>query len=202
MQTTSNEALLAERLHHLNARPGSRVGDFLQLPMLHPKLGTMTRLTHDWGNHIQTGGLNGSYYLTTHGCLSYSGSLDQGLKKADILTEPAGTKEGTVWFFDGGISGAGRGVYFKVPMRVFAIREGADLSGIGELRCPYHLTVLDEAGHRRTCNYWYTITLKAMSHTAFTTAEQLCRWLSENGLKLTKPLTKAGDWSSQSLAYA
>jgi hypothetical protein len=42
--------------------------------------------------------------------------------------------------------------------------------------------------HERTCNYWYTVTEHATSHTAFTTKEELTQWLNERGLKLTNTL--------------
>ena len=197
MQT--NEQILAERLAEFNAIPGPRVGDFLALPFIHKRLGDYTRLTHDWGDTVQTGGMNGSYYLG--GCLSYSGGLDRGIKRSDI-GEQLGTRDGSLWFFDQGISGAGRGVNFKAPMRVFSIRSGADLSGIGELQCPFYLSVFDEKYHEQTCNYWYGISHHGTNHWACTTELELRAWLEREGLKLTMPLTPPGVHSSQSLAYA
>ena len=43
----TNPTILATRQAAFNAQPGPRVGDFLQLPARHPKLGRLTRLTHD-----------------------------------------------------------------------------------------------------------------------------------------------------------
>lgn len=197
---TTNDELLQIKLAKFNARQGPRTGDFLRLPEIHPKLGRYTRLTHDWGDTQQTGGMGGSYYLG-NGWLSYSGGLDPGIKTADI-TPQIDEKPGSLWFFDKDISGAGRGVNYTAPMRVFGIRDGANLDGIDELRCPFSLCVLDAAGHARTCNYWFTITKHAISETAFTTEAQLRGWLASNGMRLTQPLTQPGERSWQSLAYA
>lgn len=200
----NNEQLLTGRLAAFNARPGARVGDYLQLPKLYPKLLAFTRLTHDWGDQLQTGGTpGGGYYFTNNGFLSYSGGLDPGVKRADIIETQVDEKPGSVWFFDGDISGAGRGVYFTVPMRVFCLREEVkSLDGIGELRCPYTLCVFNAESHARSCNYWYAVQHRAMAHTAFTTEAQLLAWLAANELKLTRPLTQPGDPSFQTLAYA
>lgn len=47
-----------------------------------------------------------------------------------------------------------------------------------------YATALTPEFHERTCNYWYTITNGAISHTAFTTKRGLERWLEERGLEL------------------
>jgi len=60
-----------------------------------------------------------------------------------------------------------------------------------------HLCVLDQKQHEQTCNYWYTITERGMSHTAFRTEQGLMRYLDERGLKLTEPLTSPGVFSWQ-----
>lgn len=182
-----NAAILAQRLAEFDAVQGPRVGDFIRLPRKHRHHVEYTRITHDWGDTVQTGGTaGGSYYLYGPG-LSYSGSLDRGICKAQLI--PTGeAREGSVWFFNEGISGAGRGKYFSVPMRVFAIREGADLSGLDELRCPYSLTCLNEEQHKETCGYWFTVRHRGMAHTAFRTVEELREWLSANDLVLGGPL--------------
>jgi hypothetical protein len=197
----NNATIIHERVEAFNRRAGPRVGDYLKLPRTDPRQGEFTRFTHDWGDHIQTGGgEHGQYYLMPHGYLSYSGSLDPGLAKAAVLPL-AETKPGAVWFFDGDISGAGRGVDCMVPMRVFVPHANADLSSIGELRCPYHLCVLGPDQHQRTCGYWYTITRHAISQTAFRTEDELRAWLTQNALGLSHPLTPPGEPSSQSLVF-
>ncbi|ORW08459.1 hypothetical protein [Mycolicibacter longobardus] len=50
--------------------------------------------------------------------------------------------------------------------------------------------------HERTCGYWYTLRARETAHTAFRTADELYRWLSERGLELESPLPEqgAGGW--------
>lgn len=195
-----NQELLARRVAAFNNRPGARIGDFIRLPDLHPKLGKWTRITHDHGDLLQTGGHAGSsYYFGSEGYLSYSGGLDHGVSP-DSLIPTNETRTGTVWFFDRDISGAGRGINFQIDCRIFTIREGTDLDGIAELQCPYSLCVLDEDGNKRTCNYWYLIHHHAMSHKAFRDRAELDRWLASNGLQTTRPF-EHGVSSFQRLAY-
>lgn len=197
-----NHELLAIKMAAFDRQPGPRVGDFLQLPDIHPKLGKLTRFTHHWGDSIQTGGLGGSFFLCADGSLSYSGGLDHGVATADINAEPIGNRAGSLWFFDQDMAGAGRGVYYTAPMRVFSLRTGADISGIGELRCPFHLSALNKEQHERTCNYWFTITKGGISHKAFTTRAQLQAWMDAEGLELTQELPAIdGTPAQQSLRY-
>ncbi len=119
-----NLAILADREREYNAIPGPRVGDFLKLPS-----GAYTRFTYDWGDTLQTGGSShGGYYLSD-GSVSYSGGLDPGIKRADLLETPE-FKPGWFWFFDHNYPRAHGGVDFPVSCRVFVPREGADLSGL------------------------------------------------------------------------
>jgi hypothetical protein len=56
------------------------------------------------------------------------------------------------------------------------------------------LCCLTEEQRLKTCGYWYTVTEKALPHTAFCNAWALRRWLWERGLRLTEPLPeKRGD---------
>lgn len=118
-----NQQILQESMAAYNKRRGPRVGDFLRNPD-----GTFTRFTHDWGDHIQTGGGSNSFYLGNGYC-SYSGSLDTGIMKADIVRTKE-TKKGMIWFFNEGWSGPNRAVHYEVDFRVFDIKEGADISGL------------------------------------------------------------------------
>lgn len=197
----SNAERLAQRVVAFNRRPGARVGDYIRLPRVHPKLGEITRITHDHGDKLQTGGMGGSFYFSPRGFLSYSGSLDPGVGTTQLLPTEE-TRDGPVWFFDEDRSGAGRGVYFSAPMRVFTLRDGVDLSGIGELRCPYFLACLDAERHAQTCGYWYTISRDAISHSAFATREELMAWLANNGLELTRELREHGKLDCQNLKYS
>lgn len=197
-----NDQILRARLAEFNAVAGPRVGDFLQLPRLHPELGDITRFTHHWGDRIQTGGTARNAYYLAGRSLSYSGSLDAGVATADVLPDPVGERDGMVYFFNEGVTGAGRGVNFEAKMRVWALRDGADLSGIGELRCPYYLYTYDEKRHKDSCNYWYAVTKNGMSHKACTTETQLREWLASEGLALVADLPARGVWSAQNLKYS
>jgi hypothetical protein len=111
-------AIARERLTEWNSRPGPRVGDWVK--MLD---GTLRRFTHDWGTDIQTtlaSGVDASFYFYGS-CMSFSGSLDRAIPKASLV-ETAEIKPGNAWFFHHNSSGAGRGVYFTVPCRVFEVR--------------------------------------------------------------------------------
>jgi hypothetical protein len=85
------------------------------------------RFTHDWGDSIQTtvGAKHpchgdASFYLSD-GYASFSGSLDPAINKAR-LRDTGEMLEGSFWFFHHNFAGAGRGVYFRIPCRVFELR--------------------------------------------------------------------------------
>lgn len=110
--------ILAERERLFNQIDGPRVGDFLRTPE------GFLRFTHDWGDAIQTTvkpshPCNGdaSFYLG-EGHVSFSGSLDPSISK--MLLRDTGEKQyGSFWFFHHNMAGAGRGVSFRIPVRVF-----------------------------------------------------------------------------------
>jgi len=192
-----NEDILQERVTAFNNRPGPRVGDYVFIPSDDDRIPEYTRITHDWGDLLQTGGLEGgSYYLSNSGYLSYSGRLDPGITTISLMASSE-TKPGQIWFFDGDISGAGRGVTFSVPMRVFKVKVGADIHGIYSRTCPYYLDVRPLA---REGEYRYLITKHATSHTAFRTENELRLWLGQNRLGLTAELPTDKN-ASQSLKY-
>ena len=196
-----NNEILKNRMEAFNKKSGPRVGDYVYIPSNDPRIPAYTRITHDWGDLLQTGGHEGSSYYLGIGSLSYSGGLDHGVNTADLIPTNE-TKPGSVWFFDKDIPSAGRGIYFSVPMRVFTVKEGANIDGIESRHCPFGLSVLDQAMHLRTCGYWYTVTHHATSHTAFRTEQELRNWLKSNRLDLTGDLTPAGTYSYQRLKYA
>lgn len=200
-----NKLILATRFTKYNQRKGARVGDYLRLwagPGPCPAhRNEFTRFTHDWGDSLQTGGHSGSSYYLGDGYLSYSGSLDSGISRASLI-QTNYTKMGDVWFFDEDWAGAGRGVNFEIPHRVFTIKPGANTNGIEFESEYYWLQVLTEEYHQRTCNYWYTITARGcMAHTAFTTERELLAWMDKKGLVLAQPLTPPGTASSQRLLW-
>jgi hypothetical protein len=193
-----NEQILQRRMEAFNRRAGARVGDFLRLPQPDPRCPEFTRFTHDWGDSIQTGGMDGSFYLG-HGFLSYSGGLDPGIAHTDLLPTTE-TKPGHVWFFDGDISGAGRGVSFSVLLRVFVTRPGADLTGVWEMHCPYNLTVWEtEEAEKRGHRYRFTVSHHSTAHNAFNTEQELRAWLTKMQLALVRDITTPG---YQQLAYS
>ena len=109
----SNVKILKNRMFGFDGREGPRVGDYLiRLD------GSITRLTYDWGDAIQTGGDHyGQYYLGDD-YLSYSGGLDESVAKENM--EFTGEmKPGMVWFFDRDIRAAHNAVEFEVPMRIY-----------------------------------------------------------------------------------
>ncbi|HEU4344084.1 MAG TPA: hypothetical protein VFU31_21220 [Candidatus Binatia bacterium] len=176
-----NLEILKTRVEKFDARPRARVGDFLRLPALHPRLPSWTRFTHDWGDHIQTGGTeNGSYYLGS-GYLSYSGSLNPGVAHADLLATTE-QKEGRLWFFDHNDARADGGVEFVIPLRVFELRPGAKIDGLYELHCPFYLHVWEPKEPR---DYRFRIVKHAYSHVAFHLEHELHAWLRSEGLELT-----------------
>jgi len=195
-----NLEIVAARMEAFNKRQGPRVGDFLRLPATDPRQGDMTRFTQRWPDKIQTGGMGGSFYLGSN-YLDYSGSLDSGIIPADIIPTDE-TRDGSLWIFDLGQSGAHRGVDFMRPMRVFKTREGANLDGLDELRCPYNLNfwppdcrnVVRYGNHP----YAWTITKHCMSERAFREEEEpaLRAWLAKMDLHAWEPLIE-----TQSLKY-
>lgn len=181
-----NLTILQRRTAARERIAGPRVGDFLRLTPADDRCPDLTRFTHDWGDQLQTGGMDGSYYLTDSGYLSHSGGLDPGIKKVDVLpTNEA--RNGSVWFFDENISGPGRGVHFAIPCRVFVPRPGANLDGVYELSCPYFLSVWDEKSRSFHCDYNFTVTKHSMSHTAFHTRPELDAWLEQERLVIARP---------------
>jgi hypothetical protein len=201
----ANRDILAARIAAYDAIDGARVGDYLKLwtaPEPCPKHAyEYTRFTHDWGDKLQTGGhqWSGGFYLST-GHISYSGGLDPGVWRADLVATNE-TREGSVWFFNHNEARADNGIVASMPFRVFTLRAGADDSGIEYESDYYSLCVLDAERHANTCGYWYTITRRGLSQTGFRTEAELHRWLESMGLALAKPLTPAGAFSYQRLLW-
>lgn len=111
-----DEEIRQQRIAAWSRRVGPRVGDFVE--MLD---GTLRRLTHDWGDDIQTtsGFQPGdvSFYFGDGHC-SFSGSLDAAIPKVR-LDDTGVLKDGPVWFFHHAIAGGGRAVRCAIPCRVY-----------------------------------------------------------------------------------
>ena len=114
--------ILAQREQEFNQLAGPRVGDFLKVTD-----DSYLRFTHDWDDSIQTTVRpkhpcygDASFYLGGDGYVSFSGSLDHAIPK-NTLRDTGAMLDGSFWFFHHNHSGAERGVYFKMPCRVFEL---------------------------------------------------------------------------------
>lgn len=89
-----------------------RIGDYVRFPT-----GQLERLSHDWGDEFQTSP-SGSIYLHEKGLGSFSGGLNPStpLDKMKLTNKHL---PGNFWFFHHDCAGAGRGVYFHIPCRVY-----------------------------------------------------------------------------------
>lgn len=132
-----NLALLAERIKARDEREGVRVGDFIKLQ------GVYMRATHDWGDGMQTtctkqgdATNHGGFYLCKSGGVSYSGSLDPQIEKAELrLTDE--TRLASFWFFNEDYASAHNGISVKVPCRVYELNV-FDSARPHNLRAVYH----------------------------------------------------------------
>lgn len=104
--------ILHERTKRRETRTGPRIGDFIR--MLD---GRLMRFSHDWGDDIQISE-GGSFYLSEGGGLSFSGGLEPPILKSTIV-DTGEQRDGWVWFFHHGVSGAHRGVRCALPCRVY-----------------------------------------------------------------------------------
>lgn len=94
---------------------GPRIGDFVRFVT-----GELERFSHDYGDQLQTSPVwAGSFFLHDNGEMGFSGSLNPSIPK-DSLTLTNEVMNGRSWFFHHGWPGAGRGVDFQVPNRVYA----------------------------------------------------------------------------------
>jgi len=112
---------LNNRMTEYNQIPGPRVGDWIREPD-----GRMTRATHDWTGYednptMQHGGEEHGQFYLGDGYISYSGGLETGIKKADLVrTEEM--KLGKVWFFKNDYHTAHNGIDYMVDFRVYKVR--------------------------------------------------------------------------------
>lgn len=121
-----NIDILNDRVNSFNNRVNDipRVGDYITIGDYY------TRVTIVSGNNIQTGGGSNSFYLSMNGYLSYSGSLDSGIKSVDIELIPNVTKKGYIWFFSEDRHEAHNAVNYEIDFRVYRVKDGADISGL------------------------------------------------------------------------
>ena len=108
-----DQEILAEIFNRRSAFTIPCIGDYVVFPT-----GQLERFSSDYSDRIQTSP-SGSFYLTSGGFGSLgSGALNPSIPRSTITPTDA-TLPGTFWFFHHGIGGAGRGVYFDIPCRVF-----------------------------------------------------------------------------------
>lgn len=110
-----NQAIAAETIaarESLSDRP--RIGDFVLMPS-----GQMQRCAHGWDDGMQTCD-GGSFHVSRSGNASMSGSL-HGSQLWEYFQPTEETKPGRFWFFSHGMAGAGRGVDFWMPCRVYKL---------------------------------------------------------------------------------
>ena len=108
-----DQEILAEIFERRAAFTLPGMGDYVVFPG-----GQLERFSSDYSDRIQTSP-SGSFYLTSSGFGSLgSGGLNPSIPRSTITPTDA-TLPGTFWFFHHGIGGAGRGVYFDIPCRVF-----------------------------------------------------------------------------------
>jgi len=123
----NNLRILSERLAAFDNIPFPRVGDYIRLPC-----GDLRRFTHDWAGGLQTtvqrdkDHYSASFYLSSDGYVSFSGSLDSVIKR-DNIHRTDKTKIGGFWFFSDDQVRAHNGVQVCLPCRVYECREGGDV---------------------------------------------------------------------------
>jgi len=130
--------LIKDRVKNYHNRQGFKVGEFIYLPD-----GQKVIISHIWEDTVQTSG-GGSMHLNSGGGISFSGGLDSGIKKTDLIL----TKEfdsGQIWIFHEGLSGGNRGVHYKMPFRVYKTKKGADLTGIPQVAELKRQKLIDKA---------------------------------------------------------
>jgi len=112
----ANDRIAAEREARRDECAKPRVGDYVRYPDGH-----MERISHDWGDLLQTS-TGGSWYLSANGGASFSGSLNHGVP-ADRLNLTEERRPGRFWFFDRDWPRAHSAVYVTIDCRVYAVRE-------------------------------------------------------------------------------
>lgn len=108
----TDNAILAEKIVARENIAGPRVGDYVSFPT-----GELERISHDWGEALQTSP-GGSFFLYRNGQGSFSGGLNPATP-LDKLELTHVQLPGSFWFFHHDRAGAGRGVHFEIPCRVY-----------------------------------------------------------------------------------
>jgi hypothetical protein len=194
-QLPENDDLLKQYLEKYNSIPTTgnkpRMGDILRLPQPDPRMPKYMRFCAFWPDTIQTCGLHHGSFHINEGGISFSGGLDPGVKRSDIIpSQNQKTKEAVIWFFDRGLSGANRGIHTSAHFHVFDVKPDADLSKIFS-RQP-GLFIQYWGDHATSNNgYRWTVTKDATARTAFKTEAELNAWLVRNNLALKHDITQS-----------
>lgn len=110
-----DQAILDEIVIAREQIAGPRIGDYVRFPG-----GELERFSHDWDGVLQTSPVwAGSYFLFSSGNASFSGGHNPPIP-LESLTLTTESEPGRFWFFHHNQTGAGRGVHFSVPCRVYA----------------------------------------------------------------------------------
>jgi hypothetical protein len=117
-----NYAIVEKRLQRRASLASPVVGDFVQ--MLD---GSLERFSHDWNDSIQTtdGKFGSSFYLLDNGDASFSGGLNSAIMKNRIV-DTLEAEHASFWIFKDDISGAHRGLYFFMPVKVWKYCESVE----------------------------------------------------------------------------
>jgi hypothetical protein len=114
-----DRAILAERMAARAVVDHPLVGDFVSFAC-----GTVRRISHDWGDSVQTSDEHqGSWYLGMGYC-SFSGSL-HGSTDLATITGTNRKQDGRCWFFHHNNVEAYNGVDMVAPFRVWECSESA-----------------------------------------------------------------------------
>lgn len=122
-------SMFKARIEKRNSIGGIKIGDKINLPD-----GQQVMVCHVHSDgQVQTTGGCGSMHLNESGLLSYSGGLDSGVSASDLtLTE--GKDSVKAWVFHQNSARAGAAVYSEIPVNVYEVKDGADLSGVPQVR--------------------------------------------------------------------
>jgi hypothetical protein len=110
-----DQEILNNRIEAREQISGPRIGDYVRFPS-----GELERFSHDWRDSLQTSPpYSGEVYLLASGNGSFSGGLNPSIP-VESLTLTEEFLPGKFWFFHHNTPGAGRGVYFSIPCRVYS----------------------------------------------------------------------------------
>lgn len=130
--TRTNEEVNAEILQrrtellHRNTNP--HVGDFVVFKDCQRRISYIWTWNENGEQPVENWGIQtsdgGSFYLG-EGYISFSGGLYPGFR-GSLLKPTNVMRQGWIWFFNRDWPGAGRGVHFQIPFRVWTVNRNAD----------------------------------------------------------------------------